>query len=120
MFKTFFYVEIIGVLALIRVFSSKSPSRIAALLAFVVALIGVAAKYVPPLAGLTGTDIGRIASHIVHLGVFEAGSGMALPILVSVIFMMSWRMMGRRWWLLDAFHLLMALSFFGLWVYIKL
>ena len=120
MFKTFFYVELIGGLALLRVFTAKGPSRIAAYITFIIALIGVAAKYVPPLAGLTGTDIGRVASQIVNQGVLDAGSGMALPIIVSVFFLMSSRMRGRRWWGLDAVHFIIALCFFGLWIYTKL
>lgn len=120
MFKTFFYVELIGLLAVIRVFTAKGPSRIAAALTLFIALIGVAAKYVPPLAGLTGSEIASIASKVVNQGVLEAGSGMALPIIVSVFFLMSSRMKGRRWWALDAIHFVIALSFFGLWIYTKL
>lgn len=117
MIKTFFFIEFIGLLAILRIFTAKGPSRIAALAAFLVALIGVAAKYVPPLAGLIGTEIGRIAAQIVNQGVISAGSGMALPILVSVLFALSWRMEGRRWWGLDALHGIAVVAFFGLWVY---
>ena len=120
MIKTFFYIEFVGALALVRVFSSSGASRGAAALAFLIALLGVAAKYAPPLAGLTGTDVGNIASRLVQQGIIDAGSGMALPIIVSVTFMMSWRMVGRRWWALDALHLIAAICFFGLWIYTKL
>jgi len=120
MIKTFFYVEVIGALALIRGFSAKSTSRLLALLALFVALIGVAAKYVPPLAGLTGTDIARYAAQIVNQGVLQDGSGMALPLVVSLLFAASWRAAGRRWWMLDAIHLVCACAFFGLWAYTQL
>mgnify|MGYP000642763196 CR=1 FL=1 len=117
MIKTFFYVELIGILALLRCIVGTGPSRGAAFAAFGVALVGVSAKYVPPLAGLTGTDIGRVAANVVNQGVISAGSGMALPLIVTLLFALSWRMQGRRWWALDALHALAALVFFGLWIY---
>ena len=120
MIKTFVYIEFIGALALIRVFSAKGPSRIAALGAFTIAFVGIAAKYVPPLAGLSGTDIARLASQIINQGVITAGSGMALPLAVTFLFALSWRMQGRRWWALDALHLIAALGFFGLWAVTQL
>ncbi len=120
MIKTFFFIEVIGALALIRVFVASGPSRRAALGAFVLALIGVAAKYVPPLAGLTGTEPARIAAMIVNQGVIQAGSGMALPIAVSALFALSWHLEGRRWWTLVAIHLVAALAFFGHWIYTQL
>ncbi|MGB7319048.1 MAG: hypothetical protein WBC85_13870 [Planktotalea sp.] len=120
MIKTFFYVEVIGALALVRVFVARGPSRRAALVAVMIALIGIGAKYIPPLAGLTGSEAARVASFIVNQGVIEAGSGMALPIAVSAAFALSWHLEGRRWWGLDAAHLIMALAFFGLWIFIKL
>ncbi len=58
MIKTFFYIEVIGALALVRIFVAKGPSRIAALATVVIALIGIAAKYVPPIAGLMGQGSG--------------------------------------------------------------
>lgn len=120
MIKTFFYIELVGALALIRCFTASGPSRLAALGALLIALIGVAAKYLPPLAGLTGGEAGRIAARIVNQGVLDAGSGMALPIAVSIVFALSWRAQGRRWWALDALHLIAALTFFGLWMFTRL
>jgi protein-S-isoprenylcysteine O-methyltransferase Ste14 len=120
MIKTFFYIEFIGILSLIRILVSRGPSRWAAFAALSIALVGVAAKYVPPLAGLIGTDLGRVASWIVNQGVLQAGSGMALPLLVSILFALSWRLAGRRWWVLDALHLIAAICFFGLWYFTQL
>ncbi len=120
MIKTFFYIEVIGALALVRLFVASGPSRIAALLTVLVALVGVAAKYVPPLAGLTGETPGRIAAHIVNQGVITQGSGMALPVTASLLLALSWRLRGHRWWGLDALHLLCAIGFFGLWIYTQL
>lgn len=120
MIKTFFYVEVIGALAVIRLFSAIGASRWLAFATVVIAATGTAAKYVPPLAGLTGTEIGRTAAMIVNQGVITPGSGMALPILTSAVFALSWRAKGQRWWLLDALHLICAISFFGLWIYTQL
>lgn len=117
MIKTFFYVEFVGLLALLRVFSASGSSRLAALLAFCVALIGIAAKYVPPLAGLMGTDLARYADHIVNSGVLRDGSGMALPLVVSLLFAVSAFLPGRRWWALDFVFAIAATGFWGLYVY---
>lgn len=117
MIKTFFYVECIGVLALIRSFSARGSSRLAALAALLVTLVGVAAKYGPALAGLIGTEIGRTADLIVKAGLLQEGSGMVLPLAVSALFGLSALLPGRRWWVLDALHLIAALGFFGLWTY---
>lgn len=117
MIKTFFFIEFVGGLALVRLFTAVGPSRIAALAALLTALIGIAAKYVPPLAGLTGSAPARLAAQIVNQGILHQGSGMALPFAVSALFALSWRLQGRRWWGLDALHALAALCFFGLWIY---
>lgn len=115
--KTFFFIELIGCLALIRVFTSSRASRHAALGALLLAAVGIAAKYVPPLAGITAPEILRIASQITNLGIFKSQSGMALPICVSLLFALSWCLEGRRWWGLDALHALAAAGFFSLWIY---
>ncbi|MEP5152702.1 hypothetical protein [Planktotalea sp.] len=115
--KTFFYVEFVGALALIRSNSAKGPSRIAAILALLVALIGVAAKYLPALEGFADTDAGLFASTLVHQGVLNEGSGMALPFAVSTLFGLSCVLKGRRWWVLDVIFAIAACAFFGLWIY---
>jgi len=117
LFKTFFFVEIVGALAIVRIFTASGPSRRAATGAAVLALLTIAAKYGPPIVGITDPDILRATSRITNQGLFYAGSGMALPICVSVMFGWSWFLDGRRWWMLDALHLLVALSFFSLWIY---
>lgn len=117
MIKTFFYIETIGAFALICTLIATGPSRLMSFGTFLLALIGVAAKYIPPLAGLTGEMPGRIAAYIVNQGIITSGSGMALPIAVSILFALSWRLRGHRWWALDALHLICALGFFGLWIY---
>lgn len=112
MIKTFFYIEFVGVLGLLRAIVATRGARWAAFGSFILALVGVAAKYVPPVMGLTGTEIGRSAAQIIN-----AGGGMALPIAVSLVFALSAFLPGRRWWILDALHLLGALIFGGLWAY---
>ena len=116
MIKTFFFIEFVGLLALIRCFVASQGSRLAALFSVAFALVGIAAKYIPPLAGPTGGEAARVASWIVNQGVFAQGSGMALPIIVSALFALSWHLKGRRWWGLDLLHLIAALVFFGLWI----
>jgi hypothetical protein len=89
--KTFAYVEIIGLLGLIRAIGAAGTSRWMGLGAFILAITAVAAKYGPALTGLTGTEIGNTAAHLINAG--------------------------RKHWLLDAVHALCACAFFGLWIY---
>lgn len=110
--KTFAYVEIIGLLGLIRAIGAAGTSRWMGLGAFILAITAVAAKYGPALTGLTGTEIGNTATHLIN-----AGSGMALPIAVSLVMLASYLAPGRKHWLLDAVHALCACAFFGLWIY---
>jgi len=117
MIKTFFYVEAIGVLGFIRFLSARRASRVFAALTVITALIALAAKYIPPLAGLTGTEPARYADMVLKAGVHSTGDGMVLPAAATVFFAISALAPGRRWWLLDALFVLAALGFFGLWTY---
>jgi hypothetical protein len=117
MIKTFFYVEFIGALALLRSNIAKGPARLAAFTALLIALVGVAAKYLPALEGFSDSEAGRFASAIVHQGVINPSSGMALPFAVSAFMALSFFLRGRRWWALDAIHFIAASAFFGLWIY---
>mgnify|MGYP000023523374 CR=1 FL=1 len=120
MIKTFFYIELVGALALIRVFVARGPSRWAALSALVVAVIGIASKYVPALAEIGDTKVGQFAAALVKQGIVQQGSGLALPIFVSLLFALSWHLKGRRWWGLDVIHGIAALCFLALWTYTQL
>lgn len=117
MIKTFFYIEAIGALGVIRALSAAKTSRVFASLTVLVALIAIAAKYVPALAGLTDTDPARYADWITKAGVLGTGDGMAVPLGVTLLFGISALAPGRRWWLLDALFILCALGFFGLYAY---
>lgn len=117
MIKTFFYIEFVGVLAAIRANVAKGPARFAALTALFVALLGIAAKYLPAMEGMSDSGAGRLASSIVHQGVINEGSGMALPFAVSAFMALSFFLRGRRWWMLDAIHFIAAAAFFVLWMY---
>lgn len=112
MIKTFFYTEIIGALGLLRGMVASGPSRMAALAAAAIGLLALAAKYIPPIAGLTGTDSGNIAAQIVHMA-----DGMALPLAATCALALSAFLKGRRWWVIDALHVGLAAVFFGLWGY---
>lgn len=111
MAKTFFYIELIAALSLVRAFAAKSAARSAALAAFTVAIAGVMAKYLPAILALTGTDIGAMAANYVN-----AGNGMALPLAASALLFLSAGLPGRRWWGLDALHMLIFAAFVGLWI----
>lgn len=117
MIKTFFYVEGIGALGLIRAITATGLSRMFAFLTVVISVAAIAAKYVPPLAGLSGSEPAQIADGFLKAGIFMQGDGMVLPVLVTALFALSAFVRGRRWWMLDGVFALAALGFFGLFGY---
>ncbi|MEM9581067.1 MAG: hypothetical protein AAF891_10305 [Pseudomonadota bacterium] len=117
MIKTFFFVEIIGLLGLVRLVTASRLSRLFAGLAVLFVILCIAAKYVPAVAGLTGTEPARYASQLINAGILQTGSGMAVPVIAAILFGASSLAPGRRWWGLDALFVLWCLGFFGLWGY---
>lgn len=110
LFKTTLYLPAVAVLALIRVLTATGASRGLAALALLVALLGIAARFLPPFLGLSGGAPMQAASWIVH-----AGGGMVIALAASVPLALSGMVAGRRWWGIDAMHGLLVAGLFLLW-----
>ncbi len=113
--KAFLYTEVIGALGFIRMIVATRSAKWAAFGTFLLGLLALAAKYIPAVTGLTGTNIGNNAAQLI-----AAGDGMALPLAASLTFLLSAVLPGRRWWVLDVVHLIAFLGFCGLWIYAQI
>ncbi len=98
-------------LALIRALVARSAARGAGLLALALALLGLAATYLPGLLGLTG-GVAVAAS-----GWQSLWGGLGMNFAASAALLASAVLPGRSWWGIDAVHLLLLAGFVGLWVY---
>jgi hypothetical protein len=110
LFKTTLYLPAIAVLALLRVLIARDWARIFAALALLVALVGIAARFAPPLLGLSGGPVAQ-ASY----GIANAGGGMVIVLAASVLLALSALVPGRRWIGLDLLHGLLIGALFLLW-----
>ena len=108
--KTTLYLPVVLLLALLRSVMAHGPSRLLALAAVVIAALGIAARFAPPLLGLTGGTVAQIAYDIAN-----AGGGMIIATLASVPLALSAVVPGRRWIVLDALHGLLIAALFVLW-----
>ena len=109
--KTTFYLPALLILALLRALGADGPARGMAVLALLVALVGIAARYLPPLLGLTGGTVAQAAYALAN-----AAGGMALPLLASALMLASGVMAGARWRWIDLLHLLLLTGLCGLWL----
>ena len=108
--KTTLYLPVVLLLALLRAALGRGPSRLLALAAVVIAALGIAARFAPPLLGLTGGTVAQVAYDIAN-----AGGGMVIATLASVPLALSAVVPGRRWIALDALHGLLIAALFVLW-----
>lgn len=109
--KTTFYLPALLILALLRLLTASGAARLAALLALLVALAGIAARFAPPLLGLTGGGVAQAAHALAN-----AAGGMALPLLASALMLASGVVTGARWRWIDLLHLLLLTGLCGLWL----
>ncbi len=107
--KRFVFVEVLLLLALLRMFAGGRRARWTAC---VTALLGLAALTVifGPAFGWTGGDLYR--NGVVALG---HGSGMTALLVLSAVFSLSAVQPDCRWRWLDWTHLLLVLGLLGLW-----
>jgi hypothetical protein len=108
--KTTLYLPAVAVLALIRVLGARGAARGLAGLALGIAALGIAARFGPPLMGLSGGALAQ-AAYIVA----NAGGGMVIALTASVPLALSGMVPGRRWWGIDAAHGLLLAGLFLLW-----
>jgi hypothetical protein len=109
--KTTIYLPALLVLALLRALVAKGPARIFAIIAIAVAVLGITARFAPPLLGLSGGALSQIAYSIAN-----AGGGMVIALAASVPLALSAVLPGRRWFFLDALHGLLVSALFLLWM----
>lgn len=109
--KTTFYLPVVLLLAVLRALIAKGPARIFALLAVLIALAGIIARFGPPMLGLSGGSVAQFAYALVN-----TGGGMAMALAASVPLAISAFAPGRRWPVLDALHGLLVSALFVLWL----
>jgi hypothetical protein len=108
--KTTIYLPVIALLALLRGVLASGPSRLLAAVALLVALVGMAARFAPPLLGLSGGALAQAAFALAN-----AGGGMVIALAATVPLALSGVVAGRRWWGIDAVHGLLLAALVGLW-----
>lgn len=108
--KASIYLPVVLLLALLRSVLGRGPSRLWALVAVGIAALGIAARFAPPLLGLTGGSVAQIAYDIVN-----AGGGMVILLAASAPLMMSRCVQGWRWRGIDALHSLLIAALAVLW-----
>lgn len=109
--KSYLYLPAILLLALLRVGAGRGGwVRAAAAVAAAVALIGLAARFGPPLLGLYSGP-----AHMAAFQVTALGGGMGMPLLASACLGVSAALRGARWRGIDAVHGVLLLAVVGLW-----
>lgn len=111
-YKQVIYLEGLVLFALLRTLLSRGASRRAALAAFGLAALFVAAKWLPPVLNLSSGPLPMLGGWVrTSLG------GMTAPILCSALLLAAAVLPGRRFWGLDALHALAFTALLGLWGY---
>jgi hypothetical protein len=108
--KTTIYLPALLMLALLRGIIGAGPARGLALVAVAVAAIGIAARFAPPLMGLTGGPLAQAAYSVAN-----AGGGMVILLAASLPLALSGVVPVRRWPVIDAVHGLLIAALFVLW-----
>jgi hypothetical protein len=108
--KASIYLPVLLLLALLRSVLGRGPSRLWALMAVGIAVLGIAARFAPPLLGFTGGSVAQIAYAIVN-----AGGGMAILLAASAPLILSGVVAGRRWRGIDALHATLIAALIVLW-----
>lgn len=106
------YLLLLLPLVLVRSVVARRAARAAALVALVLCVFGLAARYLPEILGVYQGPAFRAAG--AWRG-FWGGLGMNLA--ASAALLASGVLPGRRWWGIDAVHLLLLAGLLGLWVY---
>lgn len=107
--KKFLYLEVLAVLALIRVLRGTGLARWPALAALALALAGVVTVFAP-LAGLNQGQVYATTARVM-----AENGGMAALLVPSALFVISSLSPGARWRWIDLLHGLMLVALLGLW-----
>ncbi len=107
--KRFVFPELLLILALVRCFTARGPSRLLAGLAVLLGAAIVVTTFAPAL-GLTGQGwygpAGRILAH---------GQGLSVLVVMAALFLASAWAPGRRLAVLDWLGSVLVLGLLGLW-----
>jgi len=106
------YLLLLLPLALVRSVAAAGRARAAGQIALMLCLVGLASRYLPEILGVYQGPAFRAAG--AWRG-FWGGLGMNLA--ASAALLVSAVLPGRRWWGIDAVHLLLLAGLVGLWVY---
>lgn len=112
-FKKFIFLEILLVLALLRVTVGRGIARWPALAAGLLALAGTATVFAPALGLASGPIYASAAQTMAE------GGGMAALLVPSALFLVSSMTPRARWRWLDIIHILLLLILLGLWWWTK-
>ena len=110
--KKFVWLEVLALLAALRVIMARGPARIAGVMALALCLAGIATVFAPAL-GASGPIYARAAQSM------ALGGGMVALLAPSVPLAASAVMRGRRWWGLDALHVVLLAGLLGVWWWIS-
>lgn len=108
--QSFIYLPVIVVLSACRAGAARRTARWLALASLLIALIGIASHFGPPLLKLYTGPIPLIAGKIT-----KTAGGMALPLVASLPLLISAFAPGCRWRWVDVLHVLALLALVGLW-----
>lgn len=111
-FKQTFFLPVILLLALIRSLAARGPARRLALLSLLIAAAGIAVQVLPALLNAFDNPLTVFGSQWRN-----AGGGMVALLTASAPLLASAVVPGRRWWGIDALHLLLLAALAGLWAY---
>ena len=107
--RTFVYLEVLALLALARGLIARGPARLAALLALLLALAGLALAFAPAL-NLNQGPVFAMASQAM-----TRGQGLPALLLASAPLLVSAVLPGRRAAWIDALHVILIGTLLGLW-----
>jgi hypothetical protein len=106
------YLLLLLPLVLVRSLAAAGRARAAGQIALMLCLAGLAARYLPEMLGVYQGPAFRAAG--AWRGLW---GGLGMNLAASAALLVSAVLPGRRWWGIDAVHLLLLAGLFGLWVY---
>ena len=109
--KKFVYLEVLALLALLRVIGGRGIARWPALVALLLSLGGIVTVFAPAL----GLNAGPL--YVSAAQVMAGQGGMSALLVPSAVFLLCTLTPRARWRWIDALHILMLVGLLGLWWY---
>ncbi len=107
-FKSFVYLEVLSILALVRSLFGRGPSRMAAMLSLILAALGIYESIAPVYVHV------RSLPALSRLLAWQ--QGLPALLLASLPLALSAALPGRRFRLIDVLHIALVAALFGLWL----